>query len=92
MERFGVSIEDADVSPEMLEQMAAAMESAESTSGPSASPEDQDKLRKTVGQFADGRHSPLDALTLALTISLPPTDSDHQPNEVPDFYDEVYIE
>lgn len=92
MERFGVSIEDADVSPEMLEQMAAAMESAESTSGPSASPEDQDKLRKTVGQFADGRHSPLDALTLAFTISLPPTDSDHQPNEVPDFYDEVYIE
>ncbi|MGD9611456.1 MAG: hypothetical protein AB7V22_00980 [Kiritimatiellia bacterium] len=92
MERFGVSIEDTDVSPEMLEQMAAAMEASESSSGPSANPEEQDKLRKTVGQFADGRHSPLDALTLAFMISLPPTDPDHQPNEVSDFYDEVYIE
>ena len=93
MTQFGVSIEDVDVSPEMLEQMARSMSDADSESGPAATPEAQAKLKKTVEQFGSGAKSPLAALTITFAITLPPSDPDNQNNEVSDFYDEeLYIE
>ena len=93
MAQYGVSIEDADISPEMLEQMALAMSDADSESGPAATPEAQAKVIHAVEQFGSGAKSPLAALTITFAISLPPTDLDNQNNEVSDFDDEeLYIE
>lgn len=76
MAQFGVTFDDADVSPEMLAEMAAAMSEMDSDSGMASSEEDKADLAKAVDGFASGGKSPLTELSLAFTITLPATEGD----------------
>ena len=92
MAQFGVSIEDADISPEMLEQMALAMSSVDSESGPAATPEAQAMVIKAVEQFGSGAKSPLAGLSLTFRISLPQAEDTHRETDMEFDLEEIIIE
>ena len=93
MSQLGISVEDSDLSPDMLAQMAEAMSKAQS-SEPSRSQEGQAKLIQSIDQFSSGAKSPLMELHLSFQIVLPKpegADASNEPDMEPDL-EEMIIE
>ena len=82
LSQFGVTLDEADLSPETLAQMAAAMAGARSSLDAPANQEQQELLLKTVDQFASGAKSPLTELEIAFHISLPTPEGDDENSEI----------
>ena len=82
MSQLGISIEDSDLSPDMLARMAEAMSKAQS-SEPARCPEGQDKLIQSIDQFSSGAKSPLMELRISFQIILPKPEGDNA-NREPD--------
>ncbi|NCA82937.1 MAG: hypothetical protein EOM72_09365 [Opitutae bacterium] len=82
LSQFGVTLDEADLSPEMLAQMAAAMAGARSSLDESGNQEQQELLLKTVDQFASGAKSPLTELQIAFQIFLPSREEDDENPEL----------
>ncbi len=80
MSQLGISVEDMDVSPEILAQMAEAMSKAQS-SEPARSQEGQDKLIQSIDQFSSGAKSPLMELHISFQIILPKPEGDDANSE-----------
>ncbi len=70
LSQFGVSIEEMDISPEMLAEMAEAMSQGQSEEM-GDSKEAQEKFIQTVNDISSGTPSPLADLTLLFQIALP---------------------
>ena len=82
LSQFGVTLDEADLSPEMLAQMATAMAGARSSLDESGNQEQQELLLKTVDQFASGAKSPLTELEIAFQIFLPSREEDDENPEL----------
>lgn len=92
MAQFGIEVEDANLSPEMLAELTKAMAETESQGFFSDNQESQQKLLKTLDQLATGAKSPLTVLSLSFQISLPQAEDANRETDMEFDLEEIIIE
>lgn len=93
MAQFGVEVEAADLSPEMLAELTQAMAETESNGLFPDNQESQQQLLKTIDQLASGAKSPLTEWSILFQIHLPQAENiNHSETGIEIDLEEIIIE
>ena len=92
MAQFGVEIDAADLSPEMLAELTQAMAETGSQGLFSDNQESQQKLIKSIDQLASGAKSPLTEWSILFQIQLPQAENNPSETGIEIDLEEIIIE
>ncbi len=92
MAQFGIEIDAANLSPEMLAELAQAMAETESQGRFPGNQESQQQLLKTIDQLASGAKSPLTEWSILFQIQLPQAENKHNTTGIEIDLEEIIIE